>query len=276
MAEITGTNGNDNLEGGDEADVIIGLRGDDRMRGFGGRDVLFGYEGDDYLIDITDAGLDLMYGGLGDDTYEVASNVGTNIIEFSGEGIDTVLSRGSFSLDSDEGFSGVNNLNNLVLIGDGNADGTGNSGRNRIEGNDFDNILEGRGDIDTLIGNGGNDTLIGGPNKDFLTGGDGNDIFVFSNPGSGNNIITDYNVSNDTIRIIASTFGGGLEGGVDLTEDQFVIGSRAIDAQSRFLYTKEGKGSLYFDVDGTGPVPRILIADLDAGLDISAAEFQIV
>src|SRR5262245_27782772 len=54
---ITGTAGNDTLNGGRAADVICGLAGDDTIYGFSSGDGLCGDEGSDDL-----------YGGLGPDT----------------------------------------------------------------------------------------------------------------------------------------------------------------------------------------------------------------
>ena len=97
MAIVYGSNGTDlNLMGTGLGDFVFGWAegfsefddtGNDILRGFGGNDFLYGGNGDDSLNG--GAGVDTMQGGFGDDTYYV--NVSTdNIVEFAGEGEDTV------------------------------------------------------------------------------------------------------------------------------------------------------------------------------------------
>ncbi|OLP59011.1 hypothetical protein BJF93_03525 [Xaviernesmea oryzae] len=107
------------------------------------------------------AGADRMQGGLGNDTYYV-DNPGDLVIEWSGEGNDTVYSSISYTL--------VNNVENLILTGTANLDGCGNGLDNTLIGNDGNNRLD---------GGAGNDILQGGLGVDILNGGAGNDTFVF-------------------------------------------------------------------------------------------------
>jgi Ca2+-binding RTX toxin-like protein len=99
------------------------------------------------------AGADTMSGGDGVDTYYV-DNVGDVVIETDASL--TALDRVFASIDYTLG----NNVENLILTGTGNLNGTGNSVNNRITGNDGNNILDGRTGADTLIGGLGNDTYI--------------------------------------------------------------------------------------------------------------------
>lgn len=57
-------------------------------------------------------------------------------------------------------------------------------------------------------------------------------------------------VSDDTIRVSASGFGGGLTASAAITPAQFVIGSAAVDKSERFIYN-QNTGALFFDRDGT-------------------------
>ncbi len=62
---ITGTDGDDELEGTSAYDAIFAAAGDDRLDGRAGGDDLFGEAGSDTFVD--KAGDDLLRGGNGDD-----------------------------------------------------------------------------------------------------------------------------------------------------------------------------------------------------------------
>jgi serralysin len=68
------------------------------------------------------------------------------------------------------------NIENLLLQGAGNINGTGNNG---ILGNAGNNILAGLTGNDALNGGAGNDSPFGQTGQDNLTGGLGNDTLVY-------------------------------------------------------------------------------------------------
>jgi Ca2+-binding RTX toxin-like protein len=159
MATYLGTDGNDQLNGSSENDLIYGLAGDD---------LLIGLEGIDWL-----------YGGLGDDFYRVSEQADL-VFEGSNEGWDTVESSASYYL-----YDGVEAL--ALLPGSGNTFGVGNALDNLLIGNEGENLLigglghdqlEGEEARDALFGQEGNDKLFGGSGIDYLVGGDGLDILV--------------------------------------------------------------------------------------------------
>ena len=98
------------------------------------------------------AGADLMDGSGGDDTYFV-DDAGDWAIEYEGGGTDTVRSSVSYSLEGEH-------IENLVLTGTGDLEGTGNGLANRIDGNGAANRLDGGEGADLLIGRGGHDTYV--------------------------------------------------------------------------------------------------------------------
>jgi Ca2+-binding RTX toxin-like protein len=88
----------------------------------------------------------------------------------------------------------------IDLMGDQQANRlTGTRGDDRLVGRGGDDILLGRSGNDRLIGGRGNDILIGGNGENVLTGGPGRDTFRFTQRNRGPNLITDFDVEQDTI-----------------------------------------------------------------------------
>lgn len=138
--------GDDTLVGGPEDDSLSGGAGNDTLIGNAGKDTLVGGSGRNILI-----------GGPGDDTYEVSS-VEDKVVEMPNEGNDLVRSYVSFTLPE--------NVERVLLVGDGAIDAMGNDGANSVLGNGAANTLSGAGGNDILNGFAGNDTLIGGTGDD--------------------------------------------------------------------------------------------------------------
>ena len=107
-------------------------------------------------------GVDTMSGGAGNDTY-VIDRLADVIVETAGMGVDTVQSALGLTLQSE--------LENLVLTGSADVNGTGNTLANALTGNAGANALD---------GGAGDDTLNGGTGIDTLTGGSGNDTYVLA------------------------------------------------------------------------------------------------
>ena len=122
-------------------------------------------------------GADDMSGRRGNDTY-VVNDSGDAVHEDPGKGYDTVVSSIDYALGD--------NLERLKLVG-GAINGTGNSHRNTIYGDDQDNSLLGAGGGDKLFGSSGDDTLSGGQGSDSLYGGTGADVLV---GGDGNDLLS--------------------------------------------------------------------------------------
>ncbi|VUZ25596.1 Uncharacterised protein [uncultured Comamonas sp.] len=173
-AAIDGTgNALDNvITGNGAANVLDGGDGNDTLNGGAGNDTLLGGAGNDTLDGGT--GADRMEGGAGNDTY-VVDNVGDRVVELASEGTDTVRSSISYIL--------TDNVENLVLTGSANLNGTGNDLDNVITGNSGANVLSGGAGNDTLLGGAGNDTLDGGTGADRMEGGAGNDSYVVDDVG---------------------------------------------------------------------------------------------
>lgn len=145
------------------ATITSGTAKADTLTGVAGIDVIYGLAGNDTLDGGT--GADSMYGGAGKDTY-IVDNSSDYIEEVysSKPEIDTVQASVSYSLNY--------YVENLILTGTNNINGTGNYDKNIITGNDGNNRLD--GGWDSLYPDGSNKSLI----ADKLVGGKGDDTYV--------------------------------------------------------------------------------------------------
>jgi trimeric autotransporter adhesin len=189
----------DNLENLILSDTAINGTGnslDNRITGNAGNNTLSGGDGNDTLDGTT--GNDTLIGGAGNDMY-IVDSASDAIAEIANQGTDTVQTAINWTLAS--------HVENLILTGNTNLNGTGNTLDNTITGNNGNNILNGGSGHDTIDGGVGADTLDGGNGNDYLDGGlgadsltanGGNDIYVVDN--IGDQITEDANGGTDTVR----------------------------------------------------------------------------
>ena len=154
---LTGTS-SINGTGNSLANVLTGNSGANTLTGGDGNDTLNGAAGNDLL----DGGLgnDRMVGGLGNDTYVVDVSTDT-ITENAGEGTDLVNAGITYTLGS--------NVENLILTGTADINGTGNTLVNTLTGNSGANVLSGGTGADTMRGGLGNDTYVVDDVGDIVT-----------------------------------------------------------------------------------------------------------
>ncbi len=107
-------------------------------------------------------GADAMAGGAGNDIYYVDNN-GDTVTEDASAGTDKIMSSVNLALAA--------NIENLVLTGTADLNGTGNDLANSLTGNSGNNILD------------------GGLGADIMTGGDGNDTYYVDNSGD---VVSDW------------------------------------------------------------------------------------
>ncbi len=148
-------------------------------------------------------------------------------------------------------------------------------GNDLLIGTSANNNLSGGSGNDSLYGLAGNDTIIGGRGNDFLSGGTGADHFLFNASGEGIDTISDFNVTDDTIRLSASGFtlplgvlaAGAFRSGAGVTS--------AVAAADRLLYNTTN-GALYFDSDGNGASAALQLAILSNRPALTNADFLVV
>jgi Ca2+-binding RTX toxin-like protein len=224
---LTGTAGNDDLQGFDSDDTLTGLAGDDRIWGGAGADILLGGDGADTLSgddgdDTLDggAGNDQLFGGNGTNTYRFGIGGGLDVVDCRGPGLNDVVRLGAgvttpfvtlSHTDRDVVLHIANSNDELTLsnffIGtpptiifeDGavwTADNiktlllSGTAGNDSITGFVSNDHIDGLAGDDYVYGMAGNDELIGGVGNDRIFGGDGGDTLY---GGDGNDYLTGGN-----------------------------------------------------------------------------------
>jgi Ca2+-binding RTX toxin-like protein len=158
------------------------------------------------------------------------------------------------------------NLENLVLTGTADADGTGNALANSLTGNSGANVLDGGAGADTLDGGEGNDTLYS-DGDDQLTGGAGTDHFVLGSlAGSSLNSIVDLG-SSETLEL------SDLASIASLTEgDGSSLGLGEVQYSS-----SGGSTTLYIGLDGTaGADATVVLSGFAAGSTLAKAGNRVV
>jgi Ca2+-binding RTX toxin-like protein len=213
---------------------------------------------------------------------QVLRNIAVNqiltVLEGIGDrGADTILGSAlSEVLSGNQGNDQIRgNQGDDQIRGNLGQDGLrGDDGNDTLNGNTDNDFLTGGSGNDRLLGEVGNDNLVGASGLDTLTGGSGQDSFGFTRPTEGIDLITDFKPAEDRITISRIGFGGNLSLGL-LKADQFVLGTSAGDQRDRFVYNIN-TGGLYFDVDGSGGDPQILIATVENRISLQASNIRII
>ncbi|MBK1659642.1 choice-of-anchor I family protein [Paracraurococcus ruber] len=285
---VTGTAGNDNLTGTFVGETIEALGGNDTGLGGGGGDSIAGGEGNDSLDggvgdDLLDGGpgRDTLLGAAGDDTLVgtgggemIDGGSGTDLLRFaaSGQGVVSLVAAGSGDWAIRQGAATEATVRNVERI-----DVTGGPLGDRLDAAALSGgatLLGGAGN-DTLIGGAGDDRLVTGNGLDRLVGGGGADAFVLApanaTPGllvDTRTTIADFVSGTDRIEILLLAFDAteGLRlGSLADQPGRFAANSTglATGAGPQFVFETDVR-ALWWDLDGTGPAARQLLASLPA------------
>ncbi len=315
QADVVGTDGNDELRGTPERDVIWGGGGDDSIHGSLGNDLLCGGPGADLVhggrgndeVDggagdgdraIGDLGDDKVLGGTGDSD-EAAGSLGIDTV--SGGPGDFDFVHGDYGYDRMDGGPGTDDVASFATDVGAGRDGGGvkvNLGRHKargdghdrlfrfedLEGSAFDDVLVGNRRANAIAGGAGDDVVRGGGGKDELIGGNGSDR---CNGAKGRTESCGREArpkASAYVELDAVTGGGGglqLVGGSG--RDRFVVG---FDEESSTFGVTAAKGlalgsgcervsALQASCQVAGPA-RWLMADLGPGRDSLTVEGSLV
>jgi Ca2+-binding RTX toxin-like protein len=147
-----------------------------------------------------------------------------------------------------------------------------------LAGSYFADDLRGDTAQNVIFGLGGGDFIWGLGGADLLIGGDGQDLFHYSaigDGGAGGDAIQDFVSGQDRISVTGSAFGLGSPGGVAIDSFRFVAGTAANLATSQFIYNAATR-QLFYDQDGTGAGVQVLLATLQAGATMTAADVLVL
>ena len=161
-------------EGARGMKVALSGRGADKSEAAGG----YGLEPGEGIYDLTLSGKPVK-GRIKAEIFVTQQNAKLDLVD--GRHLQT-----SADLDLKKGAASV------TVLGAGDVDLWGKSGRDKLVGGAGANRLEGEGGRDKLIGGGGRDKLIGGNGDDQLKGGPGRDVFQFDAK-DGDDRILDWN-----------------------------------------------------------------------------------
>ena len=178
-AWVAGDDGDDELDGTLNRDVLDGGAGDDLLFALAGEDVLQGGPGDDILSG--DEGNDLFDGGLGSD-WIMGGSPG-DVVTYADRTEGVTVNLGVGGRDDGSALDGPAGARDeivgiTVVIGgrsDDELNGNALSTPIRLRGGPGNDVLSGGLGPNTLFGQTGNDELNGSDDIDVLSGGTGND-----------------------------------------------------------------------------------------------------
>uniref|UniRef100_UPI00331A66F1 calcium-binding protein n=2 Tax=Gammaproteobacteria TaxID=1236 RepID=UPI00331A66F1 len=264
---VIGTNTDETIYGFADVDIMEGGLGDDTLYGQNGDDTLDGGEGNDQLDG--GAGADTMIGGLGDDTYYLDTSE-DKVIEGVGAGSDSVIATYDYILIDE-------NLENAEITGEA-ISVTGNRQNNTLVGNANNNILDGNIGQDVMIGKGGDDTYYIDNVQDKVTeiADEGNDsiISTVNYELSDSVSIENLTITGEAISLAGNELGNSLYGN-ELDNTLFgKAGHDILDGGLGIDTTIGGIGNDIYYIDNTDD---IVVENIQEGYDsvLASADYTL-
>lgn len=256
-SRIRESDGADDIDGGDDDDIVIGAGGSDILRGGEGTDLILGDGG---RFNYTETGDHIDVAALLPTAYEPEpiNGVPPSDPDKISSDIDAVEDAVLEKIRAANLGLGGNDM----IFGDGGNDLVlGGTGDDVIEGNDGDDVLLGGKGFDDIMGGNDDDAIFGGDQADRLAGNDGDDVMA---GGAGNDHMHG-NADDDVMKggtgadvmfgdagddqVFGQTEPDVLFGGVD---DDLVVGGSSNDIMF-------GDDGLVAKLDPTGNVTLKLI-----------------
>jgi Ca2+-binding RTX toxin-like protein len=241
---LQGSSNIDVLVGDFLTNALLGGAGGDWIDGTYGGDYLYGEAGNDSLVSRQQA--DVLNGGADFDfaRYDYA-DAGLNVF-----------------LHNPSQNSGWALGDTLVSI-------------EGIAGSYFTDNLQGDAVGNVIYGLGGDDYIVGLGGADLMIGGAGADLFHYVSTADGGDGIQDFGYGADRISVNGTNFGLGYLAGGGIESFRFASGTAATYATSQFIYNG-ATGQLWYDHDGTGAGVKVLLATLQAGATVAAADILVI
>ncbi|EJN14017.1 VCBS repeat-containing protein [Bradyrhizobium sp. YR681] len=182
---------------------------------------------------------------------------------------DDATAGGSFDYTASDGMTNSSNTATATVINNA-------ASASVLNGTGGDDVIVATNGTEALNGGGGNDVLIGTAAGHVMTGGSGNDTFAFLQPPTAPSQIMDFNTTteHDRIAISASSFGGGLTSGMDVTSIFETSADNTFSGAAEFHFDT-GNQTLYFSADGTQG-SAVAVAVVQAGVVINPHDILLV
>lgn len=182
---------------------------------------------------------------------------------------DDATAGGSFDYTASDGMTISSNSATATLINNA-------ASASVLNGTGGDDIIVATNGAEALNGGVGNDVLIGTASGHVMTGGSGNDVFAFLQPPTAPGQIMDFNTTteHDRIAISASSFGGGLTSGMDVTSIFETSADNTFSGAAEFHFDT-GNQTLYFSADGTQGA-AVAVVVVQAGAVINPHDILLV
>jgi Ca2+-binding RTX toxin-like protein len=304
---LYGNAGNDSLYGGNYQDMLVGGDGDDYIDGGAGSDnIAYHTASTGVTVNLSITGAQNTVGAGIDTLLNVENILGSSYNDhltgnaannrFQSMGGNDVIDGGVGAFDLIEFtnvFAAVNvnmtgwtiqstDMQRIGIITLSNIEGVSGSIYNdTLTGSSGADYLNGYAGSDIVNGGDGDDYLAGGSSADTLTGGEGKDTFMLgSDRGlgiqNGVDTITDFNLTDDSFRLISADFTAFIGMAGTLASNNFVAGAdktTATDADDYIIYNSSN-GNVFYDADGSGSsYSSVLIADITDGLALTHSHF---